>query len=48
MSGVIKMSAKISCDNSMGTDNTENLNFLSIQSKSTHTNIFEKCECYKI
>ena len=43
MSGVI-ISTKISCDDSMGTDDTENKIFPLIQSKSTHTNISEKCE----
>ena len=44
MSGVIKISSKISCDDSMGTDNIENKIFLLIQSKSTHINTSEKCE----
>ena len=34
MSGVIKSNSKISCDDSMGTDNTENKIFPLIQSKS--------------
>ena len=45
MSGVIKISSKIACDDRMGTENTENNFFLLIQSKSTHTNISGKCEC---
>ena len=39
-----QISSKISCGDSMGTDNTENKLFLLIQSKSTHPNISEKCE----
>ena len=44
MSAVIKINSKISCDDSMGTNNPENNIFLLIQSKSTHINISEKCE----
>ena len=44
MSGVIKISSKISCDDSMGTENIENKISSLIQSELTHTNISEKCE----
>ena len=49
MSGFIKISSKISFDDSIRTDNAENKIFTLIQSKSPHMNISEKCECcYKI
>ena len=41
MSSVIKISSKIACDDSMGTNNTENKISSIIPSKSTHTNISE-------